>query len=533
MKARNSTLNIIYGDLLSRIIMLILITTVVPIKAQQKKELHVKTSQEIEYQVIDGFGGSDAWRAQFVGKYWPNEKKERIADLLFSMEEDDNGNPKGIGMSIWRFYLSAGTTEQGDSSQISNEWRRGECFQNSDGTYDWTKMEGQRWFLQAAKDRGVNKFLIFTNSPPVHMTNNGFGFATNGDKHLNLKAGMYDDYSKFMVDVLEYFEKEDFHFNYISPVNEPQWNWDGNSQEGTPASNEEIYTLVKQLSYDLEERGLSTKIIIGEAGTIGHAAIDMSTLGKESDGRDNQVRFFFSKDSPFFIGNLPNIDHTITAHSYFSVWPLDRQVEDRKLVNKTIKSIDPTLKYWQSEYCILQKNDEIKGGNKRDLGMGTAMYVARIIHNDMILTNASSWQWWTSISQKDFKDGLVYLNEVESANGESKDVKFDGEFHDSKLLWVLGNYSRFVRPGMVRIQCELSEEQSIENGLLVSAYKDFQEEKVVYVFTNLSEELRKVKIGEGKRAKTYITDANKDLELIVQKLSGINIPARSVVTVVK
>ncbi|MCK5704086.1 MAG: glycoside hydrolase, partial [Cyclobacteriaceae bacterium] len=54
--------------------------------------------------------------------------------------------------------------------------------------------------------------------------------------------------------------------------------------------------------------------------------------------------------------------------------------------------------------CILQKNDEIKGGSKRDLGMPTALYVARIIHNDMVITNATSWQWWTAITQADYKD---------------------------------------------------------------------------------------------------------------------------------
>lgn len=122
------------------ILLLLILNTV--IYAQKADYIQVTTSPETEYQMIDGFGGSDAWRAQFVGKYWPVEKREGIADLLFSLEDDENGNPKGIGMSIWRFYLSAGTTEQGENSKIGNEWRRGECFQNSDGTYDWTKMEG-------------------------------------------------------------------------------------------------------------------------------------------------------------------------------------------------------------------------------------------------------------------------------------------------------------------------------------------------------------------------------------------------------
>ena len=112
------------------------------ISAQSKGALQVTSDANTAYQVIDGFGASDAWRAQFVGKNWPLDKRNQIADLLFSQEFDEAGNPRGIGLSIWRFYLSAGTTEQGDDSEIGssdNPWRRGECFLNADGTYDWNK----------------------------------------------------------------------------------------------------------------------------------------------------------------------------------------------------------------------------------------------------------------------------------------------------------------------------------------------------------------------------------------------------------
>ncbi|MCX6915369.1 MAG: glycosyl hydrolase, partial [Verrucomicrobia bacterium] len=88
--------------------------------------LQVRVDPAITYQTIDGFGASDAWQCQFVGKRWPLEKRERIADLLFSRELDAQGNPKGIGLSIWRCYLSAGTAEQGEASDIVNPWRRGE-----------------------------------------------------------------------------------------------------------------------------------------------------------------------------------------------------------------------------------------------------------------------------------------------------------------------------------------------------------------------------------------------------------------------
>lgn len=509
------------------------------VSAQNIKTIQVSTFPDAEYQVIDGFGASDAWRAQFVGKNWPLEKRNKIADLLFSQEVDKSGNPKGIGLSIWRFYISAGTTEQGDSSGIGNPWRRGECFLNPDGTYDWSKQKGQQWFLKAAKERGVEKLLAFPNAAPVQFSNNGKAYATKGDIHFNVKPGSLGDYAKFLVDVVEHFNQEGLFFDYLSPVNEPQWNWDGSGQEGTPAINEEIHAFVRYLSSDLSSRKSKTQIVIGEAGTIGHASLSMKSMGMgmQDDGRDDQARFFFNEDSPFYIGNLSNVEKTISAHSYHSVWPVENQVEYRKLTNSHFKEANPDLGYWMSEYCILQKNEEIGGGGGRDLGMATAMYVARIIHNDMTLTNAKSWQWWTAITEVDFKDGLVYLDDGSFGDkgkmgAQVKSLQFDGVVRDSKLLWVLGNYSRFIRPDMVRVECKLSEEQSIENGLLVSAYKDKQKDNLVFVFTNLSERQRVIDIGPTYNVNVFTTSEDYDLALSTQKANNISVPKRSVVTVI-
>lgn len=38
-----------------------------------------------KHQEIDNFGASDAWTFRHVGKNWPLEKRNAIADLLFSL----------------------------------------------------------------------------------------------------------------------------------------------------------------------------------------------------------------------------------------------------------------------------------------------------------------------------------------------------------------------------------------------------------------------------------------------------------------
>jgi hypothetical protein len=74
------------------------------------------------FQTIHSFGASDCWSLAFVGKYYPESKKKQIAEWLFSRETDQHGNPKGIGLSLWRFNIGAGSAEQGAASKISSEW---------------------------------------------------------------------------------------------------------------------------------------------------------------------------------------------------------------------------------------------------------------------------------------------------------------------------------------------------------------------------------------------------------------------------
>ena len=57
-------------------------------------------------QTMAYFSASDAWSMQFIG-LWPEEKQNQVADWLFSTENDANGQPKGIGLSLWRFNVGA------------------------------------------------------------------------------------------------------------------------------------------------------------------------------------------------------------------------------------------------------------------------------------------------------------------------------------------------------------------------------------------------------------------------------------------
>lgn len=491
--------------------------------------LKIDINKNHKFQTIDGFGASDAWRCQYIGANWPEDKKNKIAELLFSKGVDDEGNPKGIGLSIWRFYIGAGSAEQGDSSYIRNEWRRAESFVDKDGNYNWNKQKGQQWFLYKAKRHNVEKFLAFSISAPVHWTKNGKGYnGDNTDGEINLKPEHFDDYAQFMIDVLDYFKSQGIEFDYLSPINEPQWDWEKKSQEGTPATNSNILELTKLLNKDIKESSLDTEIVLAEAADLRWLYSD---FGKPERG--NQIDYFFDAENK--VSALNNVKNTISGHSYFTTWPVDSLISIRQNLNSKLKSQD--IDYWQSEFCILENTDDIGGGSKRDLGMDTALYVARVIHADLTLANASSWQWWTALTNADYKDGLIYLDTGDPSDLFNLDrMKFDGDFHDSKLLWAFGNYSRFVMPDMVRVEVELVDNKSsIKDSyedIMISGYVDKKSSKLVLVGINYGNESRIIDLQDYDIVSKYTTSKDKNLKFENVTNKKIILEARSVNTLV-
>lgn len=468
------------------------------------------------YQTIRHFGGSDAWACQFVGN-WPAAKKNAIADLLFSRDTLADGRVKGIGLSLWRFNAGGGTAEQGDASGIRDEWRRAESFFASDGGYDWNKQGGQLWFLNAAKERGVNQFLLFPNTPPVQFTANGKGFATNVQP--NLVPEQFGKFTDYLADIMEGVRKKTgITFQYVSPVNEPQWDWSDGGQEGTPFFNNQIAAITKSLSMSLLKKNLSTQINIAEAGQIEYLYSEHNR-----PGRSSQITGFFDKSSADYVGDLPNVVRAISGHSYFTTSPYKDAVLKRKQLAAGLAAV-PGLEYWMSEYCVLGDNDgEIKGEG-RDLGINSGLYIAKVIHSDLVHANASAWHWWISVSPYDYKDGLVYIDKN----------KTDGNFQSSKMLWAMGNFSRFVRPGAVRVDAANS---LGTDDLLVSAYRNVSNE-LVTVIVNTGNEAHEIDLSvhSGKALSitgVYETSAEHDLAPV--KLLGahgrVAVKGRSVVTV--
>ncbi|MBP5277201.1 MAG: xylanase, partial [Prevotella sp.] len=356
-------------------------------------------------QTIRHFGASDAWSMQFIGLWEDEQEQEKIADWLFSAENDEQGKPKGIGLSIWRFNLGAGSAEQGDAAMIQPGTRT-ECFLTREGTYDWSKQAGQRKFLQMAKQRGVPYLLAFLNSPPVYFTQNGLATNTGRDGTINLRDDCYDDFARFMAMTVRGLEEHHgIHIDYICPVNEPDghWNWQGPKQEGSPATNREIALLARETSKAFLKEGLSTRILVNESSDYRCLLGNYQTTWE----RANSIRTFFSKDSTrSYLGNVPLVPHLMVGHSYWTNTPVPYMRKIREQLRDTIAKYN--LHFWQTELCIMSNDQEIGGGNGYDFTMKTALYVARVIHHDLVFADAESWSWWRAAGEN-YTDGLLRI----------------------------------------------------------------------------------------------------------------------------
>ena len=419
-------------------------------------------------QTIDGFGASDAWSMWQIGE-WEDSLQTKVADWLFSSETFEDGSPKGIGLSIWRFNAGTGSASQGDAAQINRDTR----------TESFAKQTGQRRFLKLAKERGVPTFLAFYNSPPVHLTQNGLATNTGRGGTFNLKPDAYDDFAAYIADMIQMAEREDgIHFDYVCPVNEPDghWNWLGPKQEGSPATNREIAHIAREMNREFQQRGITTKILINESSDFRC----MFATHQTDWQRGYEIQAFWNPDSiDTYVGNLSNIAKVMAGHSYWTNTPIlkpgDRRYERtglygyRKRLKDAFDKVD--AEFWMTELCIMSNDEEIHGGGGFDFSMEEALYVARVMHYDLTVANARSWQWWRAAGGN-YKDGLIRMyvkGERAGGRGLRREMVQNNMVRDSKLMWTMGNFSRFVRPGAVRLDVEGVMEV---DGLMLSAYKN-------------------------------------------------------------
>lgn len=490
---------------------------------QSQKVITIDPS--VRHQTIHGFGASDAWNTDFVGRYWSLSIRNDIAKKLFSQNFSPTGVPEGIGLSRWRFNIGGGSAEQGSASNIEMVERRVECFLNEDGSYNWNKQAGQQWFLRQAKEHGVEHLVAFVNSPPRFYTKNGRANSNNTNRFgsTNLKTDHYGHFAEFLATVLKHFDDQGLTFSQISPVNEPQYEWNS-GQEGSPWNNAEIKTLAVELNAAILRKGLNTKMLLAEA-----ASYDYIHRVQGDPNKSDQIWRFFNPSQPEYLGNLSQMMPGICAHSYWTDDTDARIVEARTNILRESRE-QGGIELYQTEYNLLTKHFD----NKLD----NTIFLAKMIYADLAIANVSIWDYWTAMERERWSQlNRFYLIRLRPTGGDYGLLTTGGTVVYDRNLWALGNYSLFIRPGYQRINATGASDL---NGLMASAYLAPDTSRMVVVYVNWGNQTETVqhqfsRLPEGYQVSNivpYITSATFNLTPRPAILSNqsFDIPPKSVVT---
>ena len=218
--------------------------------------------------------------------------------------------------------------------------------------------------------------------------------------------------------------------------------------------------------------------------------------------------------SPVYVDTLFSntyIDENIDSYSLHSY---RTKPNDKKAFADYFTGMYRGKKLHMSEWC------ETKSG--RDYGMDSALTLAKEVIDDLVLGNVSSWQYWIAVSKYDWHDGLIYVNDK------------DKTIQPTKRLWVMGNFSRFIRPGYRRVNAYCD-----EPNINVLAAQNPQTGNLVVVACNFGHQeilakLHLVGITIPVRCDVWETSQNYNLRKMTHTHMDLLqvFPARSVVTLV-
>ena len=515
----------------------------------------VRIHSDQRAQVMDGFGASDAWIIDPMIRHWSAQKNQKaidgLADLLFD-------NQEGIGLSMWRFNVGAGSAEQGAESRIPDPLRRAELLIGEPGgIVDHSKQMGQIAFAQAAAKRGVNDMIAFVNSPPVWATKNGLTHPGSSDDmsrigSTNLDPAKRLSFARFQADVVRYLRNvRGLPIKYLSPINEPTWHWTDQTQEGNRYNNREVREVYLATHAALQAAGLEDVVEVDAGESVEYLAALSDQVVSEFSGKpysagvNGEGLGDYRDYINLFLGdaNLRQVvGNKISLHGYWSDALPERITDLRRLVKKQIAATSPDARVWMSELCVLGPATALRpfDGNGFDVNdMDYALHIARIIHHDLVDLEATAWMWWLAVTAYDYKDGLVKVDSTLQADSISA----------SKLLWTLGNFSRFIRPGFQRIETEvISQELPVGaiSELLVSSYVSNTGSDWTTVIVNLSDTSQPVHIelesvvnhSVSPTAATewdiHLTNADNNLTWVGRTNNNkATLPARSVATLTR
>jgi len=451
-----------------------------PSQGGSPAETVVQVSYRTARQAIDGFGVATAW-----GVIPPSAR----LDAFFSIS-------KGAGLSILRNripfrespthndnFMGAGNY---DFTTVGSDANAYKVFKLNWDNWDLVATRKLIATLNGNSDYQVPTYISTPWTPPNNETSRwklGVADYVNAPEVGGyLDPAHYQDYADVLADyALGFASKMGVPLSALSLQNEPNFQVQYESADWSAAQFRNFLVVLRA---EFEKKGVFSAlpkltIMAPEASSFNEALI----LPSLADG------------------NIAPLIGIVGAHQYdFGPWNLS-SYSPKPLSNSTAAGKKVWLTEWNTSAFV------------GETPLSTALILASLIQADLTAANVNAYiHWW-------------YNDLVDSAGVPNKS------------LWALGQFSRFIRPGFVRLEAP----GRVNNDLLLAAFRDAGSTQLTLVAVNrgLVDTTFAIQLEAGTlgSVSSYRTSASENLANLGSEPSGgsfanVTAPARSVSTFV-
>ncbi|MBN2131631.1 MAG: hypothetical protein JW741_19185 [Sedimentisphaerales bacterium] len=356
----------------------------------------MQVEPEVRHQTWQGFGegGMDQFIPTWHEQY-TQAQRDAWLDRMYTL--DDNG----LGLNICRFLMPVGDAP-GHHHSFRLPKGANRPFEPEPNVFNWEGHENILWHLEGAKQRGALTWASWY-AVPYWLTVSGCSAGSVDGATDNLVAGKEARFVQHIVDVMKHFRSAwGVDFDYVSAINEPDADWwkAGGGQPGCHVSAEQAIVIYTELARAMDLAGFRAKRIAFDAGyTNGTAYLDVLLA------------------SPI-VEDLS----VLACHQYITT--------DEALKGWASRGAKHKKDLWMTEW-----GDWANDGYPDDKPHAQALNYANKIHEAMTLLEATGWVIWEPAFIIDEEPtGLL----------------------PRKSFWAVAQYSRHVRPGMVRVDVAVS-----------------------------------------------------------------------------
>ncbi|KAF8289101.1 glycoside hydrolase [Clavulina sp. PMI_390] len=341
-------------------------------------------------------------------------------DLLFN-------TTTGAGLTILRNRIGSGGV--GDSIEPV-----GPSSPSGTANYTWDGVDaGQVWFSTKAMSYGVKTFYADAWSAPGFMKTNGAdsngGYLCGVTGETCSSGDWRQAYANFLVQYVKYYASAGITITHLGFLNEPE--------------------LTTSYSSMLSNGTQAASFISVLAPTVKSAGLNLAITCCDAEGWNDQVAF----TSQLIAAGVESQLGVITSHSYTS---------------NPSTPISTKLKVWQTENADL--NDAFTPNNWYSSGgAGEGFTWAGKIYTALVDANCSAYLYWEGAEIGTTDSTLISINSTTYIPTASK------------RLWAFAQWSRYVRPGAVRVDTSAP-----TGGLYFSAFKNTDNSVSVQVINGAS-----------------------------------------------